>query len=717
MGVGRHYRFIITPMTKSPGSLPVPVPDLDWHREIVKGALETIIIIDLNCNILFHNDHAEGLDPSSLTGKSIFEFFLPEFHELVREKINNVIQTGEMETYELASTYNQNEMRWFMTRVGSIIRAGRVVALSLFIRNTTELKQVEQALSRLNGELEQRVEERTQALYEYAYRLEVSEKFNVALRKAENWQEVFQLLAGHSLSVLEANLAGVYEIKEDLLYLAISLQHSELPPNCLSQEQDPFLYRLLHSDRLQYVRLGVDAELGCEFCGFVHSQQMHALLIAPLRTSDTVVGVMYLGWRLPRSYSTGDEQLLNAFVEAGSNTLHRIWVTQQLEQHIQQREHELHVLYEVMSIASEVLDSEALLKKSLHTTLAAVNCCTGVIHMVDPTDQKLKVAVRENCPEALYTWLQLSGLAQDLWEQVYRVVQVVQVRRLQTQSYHETSGPGVTILSYLGVPICNRKTTVGILSLFSENESLLESGVKQMVGIIADQIGLVLETASQRQHDNETLIIEERQRLARELHDSVSQSLYGLVLSADVCNKLLQLKAYPKLAETLVNIGDVAHQSLKEMRLMLFELRPLSLEAVGLVGALDLRLNTVERHANMETALQVQGGDFIPARSELELYRIATEALNNSLKHARASAVTVALSVSAEKLELVIADNGKGFDWTKKRSGGIGLSSMQERANRMGGTLTIETDLNSGTRVHLMIPKAYAEKSSGQAAL
>jgi len=698
-------------------SIPVlSIPDIDWYRDVVEGAPETIMIVNRDFITLYHNQMTSSHPPEYFIGKSIFDFFLPEYHQLVREKINRVFETGQMDTYELATTYPKDELEWYTTRLGPIIRDGRVVAVTLFIRNATGIKAAEQALSRIKDKLEQRVEERTRTLNEYAHRLEVSEKLNAALRQAENRQVVFKILASHSKKVLGADLAGIYEIEDDRLQFSLSLGHSELPPVQLVPEDNCLIFSPGQANQIRFISLNRAAQIGCKFCDYVRSQQMHSLLVAPLRTGDILVGVLYLGFCSPRASSAKDEQLLNAFVQSGSNTLHRIQVMEQLENNIRQREHELQVLYGIMSIASEALDAEKMLSKSLRATLDAVDCSMGVIHLADPASSRLKIAVDENYPQTLDTFLLLSGLANDLWEKVYREGQPVAVRRLQTQSYHETAGQNVTLLTYLGVPVRAKEVTLGVLSILGDDESLLDPGVRQLVCTIADQIGLALETSRKRQRDQEALILEERQRLARELHDSVSQSLYGLVLSADVGNKLLKLKAYKKLAGTLKDIGDEALQSLKEMRLMLFELRPLSLEAVGLAGALELRLSTVEQRAGMSTSLETSGIEHLPKNLELEIYRIASEALNNSLKHSRASTVRVSLSASPEMAELVIEDNGKGFNTSQRRAGGIGLSSMQERSHQINGHLTIDSNPDAGTRVHLVVPLPQEEEDAEEEA-
>jgi signal transduction histidine kinase len=160
----------------------------------------------------------------------------------------------------------------------------------------------------------------------------------------------------------------------------------------------------------------------------------------------------------------------------------------------------------------------------------------------------------------------------------------------------------------------------------------------------------------------------------------------------------------------LGRLQDISQQALKEMRLMVYELRPLVLRQVGLVGALQQRLDAVERRAGIEARLVVVGPEpgegpqiELPAKVEEALYRIAQEALNNALKHAQPSTVTVTLRME-DRVELEVADDGAGFDASDSdSSAGIGLHSMRERAENLGGTLTIHSAPEKGTTINVTI--------------
>ena len=199
-------------------------------------------------------------------------------------------------------------------------------------------------------------------------------------------------------------------------------------------------------------------------------------------------------------------------------------------------------------------------------------------------------------------------------------------------------------------------------------------------------------------------VVDERNRLARDLHDSVAQSIYSLTLFSETARHLLNSGDEERLEHYLIRLGETSQQALKEMRLLVHELRPLQLENEGLVGALQHRLDAVERRAGIEAHLLLEGTVELPPNHEYELYRIAQEALNNSLKHAAATSVTVRVVADGQRVQLEVQDNGKGFNPAAiNDKGGMGLVSMQHRVEELGGRLTISSQLNEGTTVKVIV--------------
>jgi signal transduction histidine kinase len=198
-------------------------------------------------------------------------------------------------------------------------------------------------------------------------------------------------------------------------------------------------------------------------------------------------------------------------------------------------------------------------------------------------------------------------------------------------------------------------------------------------------------------------IVEERNRLARELHDSVSQSLYGLVLSSEAARRNLASGNLESIAGELDAMTEAAYAAQAEMRLLIYELRPPEVEEHGLQRALETRLATVERRAGLQTELVYDVTGDLPLRTEIELERIATEALTNAVRHSAATEVRVEVRKSDNVVLLDVLDNGSGFD-PGTAATGFGLRGMRERAERIGGTLSIESIPGQGTRVRVEGP-------------
>jgi signal transduction histidine kinase len=207
-----------------------------------------------------------------------------------------------------------------------------------------------------------------------------------------------------------------------------------------------------------------------------------------------------------------------------------------------------------------------------------------------------------------------------------------------------------------------------------------------------------------RQTEAEKAVVDERNRLARDLHDSVTQALYATTLYADASTRLLSSGQVDSAADNLRKLRRTAKEALGEMRLLIFELRPPVLEEEGLAGALQIRLETVERRSGLKTDLHVSGNVRPAPEVEEGLYRIAMEALNNALKHAQAQSVQVSLWLEPASAGLEVVDDGVGFELaTGEPRGGLGLRGMAERAEKLGGALSVESSPGEGTRVSVRV--------------
>jgi len=211
--------------------------------------------------------------------------------------------------------------------------------------------------------------------------------------------------------------------------------------------------------------------------------------------------------------------------------------------------------------------------------------------------------------------------------------------------------------------------------------------------------------------------LEERQRLARDLHDSVSQALYGISLGAQTARRLLE-RDPAHAAEPLEYVLSLTKAAIAEMRALIFELRPDSLEREGLVAALTKQAEAIAMRHSLMVASELGTEPELPLPAKEALYRIAQEALNNIARHAEAKRVWLTLRTGTEAVTLTVRDDGVGFDPHREYPGHLGLRSMAERAQGAGGALEVASEAGRGSRLTARVPlgrpgKQPADSSRG----
>jgi signal transduction histidine kinase len=237
------------------------------------------------------------------------------------------------------------------------------------------------------------------------------------------------------------------------------------------------------------------------------------------------------------------------------------------------------------------------------------------------------------------------------------------------------------------------------LDAFREDDLL----VHQSLG---DQIAIAIENARLYDRNRELAILEERTRLARELHDSVTQSLFSVHCQAGAVATYLD-RDVERAREELGDLRRTAHEALQGMRALIFDLRPVSLKDAGLAAALRDQVEQVRRTGGPELLFEEHGTCSLPLSAQEHLFRIAQEALRNAVRHARAERIVVSLATDAECLELCVSDDGRGFDPEALAAGdhrSFGLIGLRERVRLLDGSLDIESGPGQGTQVRVRIP-------------
>ena len=270
----------------------------------------------------------------------------------------------------------------------------------------------------------------------------------------------------------------------------------------------------------------------------------------------------------------------------------------------------------------------------------------------------------------------------------------------QLQDYPWIKG----LVSLLVVPLKVDTKVIGILNILNKPGELTQEDMR-IIDLFADQAAIIIEHVRLQYQAEQLAVLEERQRLARELHDSVTQALYSVTLYADAARMAFSAQKWEALGSNLQEVRNMAREAMYDMRLLVFELRPFMLETEGLASALRARLAAVEGRSGLKTQVFVEEERRLPIVIEEELYRIAQEGLNNVVKHAEATQVQIQLKYDENTVLLEMIDDGKGFEpETVSQSGGFGLQGIQERVQQLGGTLKIESVPFSGTRLSVRIP-------------
>ncbi len=259
--------------------------------------------------------------------------------------------------------------------------------------------------------------------------------------------------------------------------------------------------------------------------------------------------------------------------------------------------------------------------------------------------------------------------------------------------------------SELIIPLLVKDKVIGVLDLQSDQLNDFDEMDLTVMRLLAGQVAIAVENARLYEQAQQLAVVEERNRLARDLHDSVTQSIYSLTLLAEAGQRMIRAGDELQIAQNQARLGAIAQQALQEMRLLVYELRPLNLREVGLLQALEQRLEVVERRAGVEVRFSVPPKVALPPEIEDTLYHITHEALNNALKHASATAVSVSLKVENGAVILEVQDNGRGFEPVlAQRQGGLGLLTMRERAETLHGRFQLNSAPDKGATVCVELP-------------
>ncbi|MBN1487504.1 MAG: GAF domain-containing protein, partial [Anaerolineae bacterium] len=386
-----------------------------------------------------------------------------------------------------------------------------------------------------------------------------------------------------------------------------------------------------------------------------------------------------------------------------------------LEKRVADRTRDLAMLYEVAALINQHYALDELLTTALHRVISGLKAAAGVIFLADTESESLRLSSVYGITPSLLS--ALSSLP--MWPQDRKSDRALLIHDLtvdpristlfKPENASKSPFPYHTLVS---LPIPGQEDILGVLVLFAHTPFFFNVEDLEVLNSIAGQLGIALENTRLRECAAASVVLEERQRLARDLHDSVTQVLYSQKLFADAASKSLSGGQSEHTLHYLERLGQSADYALREMRLMIYRLRPSLLASAGLCNALQRRLELVEQRAGICTHFACAIDVELPVEIEQTLYYIAEEALNNALKHAAATESHIEVVCEDAYITLSVVDNGRGFDRTSV-SAGMGLQNMCERAEKVSGKCVIKSKPGAGTRVVVSIPlQSYFEETA-----
>ncbi|MGA2504080.1 MAG: two-component regulator propeller domain-containing protein [Anaerolineales bacterium] len=384
-----------------------------------------------------------------------------------------------------------------------------------------------------------------------------------------------------------------------------------------------------------------------------------------------------------------------------------------LAQRVEQRTHQLAALNMIAAVVSQSLDLKEIMSAALDKTIEVMGMEMGVAYRLEfgenetePHDCCIDSIASRNVSDNLLQHLGNLPLHMATTEHLAEIGDVLVWR---TAEYPENdlkqALESEEIQLGISIPLLVKENLTGAIILATRTLRQVKPEELSLLSAIGQQVGMAVENARLYEQAEQTAITTERSRLARELHDSVTQLLYSVTLYAEAAAELLKSGEIETAAGHLRDLRDTAQEALREMRLLIFELHRPELGEGGLAVALQARLDAVETRGGIHAELLVEGSEQISRLVQAELYNISQEALNNALKHAHANSVRIHLGFGDAETEMQISDDGVGFEPADYvTGGGFGIPGMKERSQKIGGTLQIDSAPGKGTTIIVRVP-------------
>jgi GAF domain-containing protein len=442
---------------------------------------------------------------------------------------------------------------------------------------------------------------------------------------------------------------------------------------------------------------------------FLRKVDWKAAILMPLKSAEQWQGVLTFAWSDTKVFPSAVRALFAAIRPTASSvvTSRRAYLAEEAaRRETELRAHQLKTVAKVSAAAASILDIGQLLDTVSELTHLNFQQYHMLIYLLEEGSQQLVYTPARQHDVTEYSTHTVSLNAErSLIAMVGRTRRSIIVNNTRTAADFDFTPSAVIsdMRSEMALPLVVADRLIGVLDVQSNKANRFSESDVWVMTALADLISVAIQNARLYGQAQVLAALEERTRLARELHDSVSQALYGIGLGARTARALLD-RDPTRLREPLDYVMSLAEAGLTEMRALIFELRPESLEQEGLITALSKQASSLQARHNIRVNTDFGEEPQIAVEVKESVYRIAREALHNTVKHAQATQVFLSLKPDGDGYKLRIEDNGSGFDAGHPFPGHLGLQSMRERTTRLNGELHIDSAPGQGTRIVVHIP-------------
>ncbi len=595
-------------------------------------------------------------------------------------------------------------------------------------------KELERELQQANMALEQRVARRTAQLAARidAERLLLDITSDFVRSRPEDMQATIESAlrrvcmlirakSGHTFLLADngVSIANAYAWQDDDLVSALA-DHGAAS----FYTQHPQWHAIMRDDQVVAASTLSELPAGMEaFARWLEARGIGAIVSLPLIAGGNLIGELGFNIRAPSRVWKPDEiTLLRVLAKSIAGALDRARIAQalqaerdSLERRVDERTQQLQAVMDLSQSLSAKLDIGPMLDQALGSLAQIMPFSRAVVWTLESDGAFAPIRVHDTSGHRqqighLQPEREPGSAINRMFENLTAVViEDIWADTAMTNSYrrgyervngHAPDG----FASALLVPLKVEQRITGFLTLSGVERGAFDRHDAQLAQALANQIAISIENAQLHHKSVQTAALTERNRLARELHDSVSQALFGIVLAARTLMQSLPPgnERLPQIGEYLLRLSEAA---LIEMRALIFELRPESLEKLGLIAALQKQAAELCARTQLVLRVKTSGQEpNLPLAAKESIYRIGIEALQNTIKHAQATAVDLEIDVVDGSVEMEIRDDGVGFDVDADHGDHLGMKSMRERAEQNGGTLRVTSNRSQGSTVRVSIP-------------